>query len=81
MDKAMEMGKTSTVGSVQLFLGTSISTIIRAVGAIILGLYILPGDYGLYAIALIPGNNPFSFPGLGYRFRFNKILCQIQSDK
>ncbi len=55
MDKALEMGKTSTVGSVQLFLGTSISTIIRALGAIVLGLYILPGDYGLYAIALIPG--------------------------
>ena len=54
MEKAMEMGKTSTAGSVQLFLGTSISTIIRAVGAIILGSLILESDYGLYVIALIP---------------------------
>ena len=50
----MEMGKTSTVGSIQSFLGTSTSTIIRAVGAIILGLFISPADYGLYAVALIP---------------------------
>ena len=54
MDKATEMGKTSALGSVHLFLGVSISTIIVAVGAVILGLYILPGDYGLYAVALIP---------------------------
>jgi teichuronic acid exporter len=54
MDKATEMGKTSTVNSVQLFFGQSISTVIQAVGAIILGIYILPGDYGLYAVALIP---------------------------
>ncbi len=54
MDKALEMGKTSTVGSLQLFLGTSSSTIIKAVGAIILGLFILEGDYGLYVVALIP---------------------------
>ncbi|MGD0645556.1 MAG: oligosaccharide flippase family protein [Candidatus Bathyarchaeia archaeon] len=54
MDKATEMGKTSALGSVHLFLGVSISTIILAVGTIILGLYILPGDYGLYVVALIP---------------------------
>ena len=49
------MGKTSTIGSVHLFLGTSISTIIMAIGTIVLGIFILPGDYGLYAVALIPG--------------------------
>ncbi len=54
MDKATEMGKTSAIDSLQLFLGTSISTIIRAVGAIVLGIFILPGDYGLYVVALIP---------------------------
>jgi stage V sporulation protein B len=54
MDKATEMGKTSALGSVHLFLGVSISTIIAAVGTVILGILILPGDYGLYAVALIP---------------------------
>jgi stage V sporulation protein B len=54
MDKVTEMGKTSAFNSLQLFLGTSISTIIQAVGAIVLGYFILPGDYGLYVVALIP---------------------------
>jgi stage V sporulation protein B len=54
MDKATEMGKTSAFNSLQLFFGTSISTVIQAVGAIILGIFILPGDYGLYVVALIP---------------------------
>jgi hypothetical protein len=38
MDKATEMGKTSAVGSVHLFLGVSISTVVMAVGTVILGL-------------------------------------------
>jgi O-antigen/teichoic acid export membrane protein len=53
-DKALQMGKTSTIGSIQSFLGVSISTVILAVGTIVLGIYIIPGDYGLYAVALIP---------------------------
>ncbi len=75
MDKATEMGKTSTVGSVQLFLGTSISTVIRAVGAIILGLFILPGDYGLYAVALIPAATLSLFQDWGIGSALTKILC------
>ena len=61
MDKATEMGKTSATGSVHLFLGVSISTVIMAVGALLLGLYILPGDYGLYAVAIDPDSNHFYF--------------------
>jgi O-antigen/teichoic acid export membrane protein len=65
VDKALEMGKTSTVGSLQSFLGTSSSTIIRAVGAIILGLFILDSDYGLYAVALIPATTLALFQDWG----------------
>ncbi len=75
MDKATEMGKTSAVGSIQLFLGVSISTIILGIGTVILGIYILPTAYGLYIVALIPITTTCSFPGLGHRFRFDKIHC------
>jgi O-antigen/teichoic acid export membrane protein len=54
MDKALRMGKISASGSFQLFIGKTVSTIIMAVGTIILGLLILEADYGLYTIALIP---------------------------
>ena len=59
------MGKISTYNSVQVFLGQSSSTVIRAVGAIILGLFILPADMGLYTVALIPSGTLSLFMDLG----------------
>jgi O-antigen/teichoic acid export membrane protein len=50
----MEIGKTSSIGSFHLFVGRVISTVIAAVGTIILTTLILEADYGLYAVALIP---------------------------
>ena len=81
MDKALEMGKTSTVGSVQLFFGTSISTVIRAVGAIILGLFILPGDYGLYVVALIPGTVLSLFQDWGVSSALTRYCAKYRSTK
>ena len=54
MDKALEMGKVSATGSFHLFIGQAASTIIMAVGTIILTRLMLPEEYGLYSIALIP---------------------------
>lgn len=54
MEKALEMGKVSAAGSLQLFIGKAASTIILAVGTIILARLMLPAEYGLYSIALIP---------------------------
>ncbi len=54
MEKAFEMGKTSATGSVQLLVGVATSTIIMALGAIILGNLLSQDQYGLYAIALAP---------------------------
>jgi O-antigen/teichoic acid export membrane protein len=65
MDKASEMGQASAVGSLHLFLGVSISTVILAVGTIILGIFISQGDYGLYAVALIPASLFFLFQDWG----------------
>jgi O-antigen/teichoic acid export membrane protein len=48
-----------------LFLGRSISTVILAVGTIILGLFISAGDYGLYTIALIPATTFLLFQDWG----------------
>ena len=73
------MGKTSTVGSVQLFLGNSISTVIRAVGAIILGLFILPGDYGLYVVALIPGTTLGMFQDWGISSALVRYCAKYRS--
>jgi stage V sporulation protein B len=65
VDKASEMGQTSAVGSLQLFLGRSSSTIILAIGTIVLGLIINEGDYGLYTIAMIPATTFLLFQDWG----------------
>ncbi|MGB9854570.1 MAG: oligosaccharide flippase family protein [Candidatus Bathyarchaeales archaeon] len=54
MEKALEMGKASAIGSFQLFIGVAASTVIMAVGSIILARLMTPEEYGLYSIALIP---------------------------
>ncbi len=54
MEKALKMGKVSVTGSFQLFIGKAASTIILAVGSIILARLMAPAEYGLYAIALVP---------------------------
>lgn len=54
MDTAIEIGKTSATGSFHLLIGKIASTVILAVGTIVLGALIAESDYGLYAVALIP---------------------------
>jgi O-antigen/teichoic acid export membrane protein len=54
MEKAFKMGKASAIGSFQLLIGVASSTIIMAIGTIILTRLLSPAEYGLYAIAMIP---------------------------
>jgi len=65
MEKALKMGKVSATGSFQLFIGRALSTVIMAVGAIIVGSFILEGEYGLYTIALIPATTMLLFQDWG----------------
>lgn len=50
------MGKVSAKGSFQLFIGLVASTVIMAIGTILLGRLISPEEYGLYSVALTPIN-------------------------
>jgi len=54
MEKALKIGKTSATGSFQLLLGVSSSTLIMAIGTIILTRVLSPAEYGLYTITMIP---------------------------
>jgi O-antigen/teichoic acid export membrane protein len=65
MEKALEMGRISATGGLQLFTGRAVYTAILAVGTLILGLLISEGDYGLYAIALIPATTLLLFQDWG----------------
>jgi len=54
MGKALEMGKTSATGSFYLLLGVATSTVVMAVGTILLTRLLSPAEYGLYTIAMTP---------------------------
>ena len=57
MSKELSIGRSSATGSFHLFVGVVLSSVIMAVGTIILA-RILPAasDYGLYGAALIPSS-------------------------
>ncbi len=76
MEKALEMGQTSASGSFQLFIGKLLSTIVLAVGTIVIGWYILQSDYGLYTIALIPATTILLFQDWGVNSALTRFCAQ-----
>jgi stage V sporulation protein B len=80
MDEALKMGQTTVIGSLQLFIARVISTIILAVGTIVLGLFILESDYGLYAIALVPATTILLFQDWGIGSAMTRYCAKFRSE-
>jgi O-antigen/teichoic acid export membrane protein len=79
LDKALSMGKTSATGSFHLFVGKVLSTLVLAVGSIVVGLFILESDYGLYAIALIPAATMLIFMDWGTGAALTKFCASLRA--
>jgi O-antigen/teichoic acid export membrane protein len=79
MEKALEMGKVSATGSFQLFVGKAASTIIMAIGTIILGRLMLPEEYGLYSIALVPSLMISLFRDWGVNSAMTKYIAHSRA--
>lgn len=79
MDKALEMGKVSATGSFQLFIGVATSTIIMAAGTVVLARLMLPEEYGLYSIALIPSYMMALFRDWGVNSAITKYVAHLRS--
>ena len=80
MDKALEMGKVSATGSFQLFIGVATSTIIMAIGSIILARLMLPEEYGLYSIALVPSYMIILFRDWGVNSAITKYVAYFRAE-
>ncbi len=78
MEKAFEMGKTSATGSFQLLIGVVTSTVIMAVGAIILGRLLTSDEYGLYNIALVPSTLIVLFRDWGVNSAITKYVVSLR---
>ncbi len=74
------MGQTSAVGSFQLFLGKMLSTVLLAVGTIIVGIFILPTAYGLYTIAAVPASTFLLFQDWGISTAMTKFCAQSRAE-
>jgi O-antigen/teichoic acid export membrane protein len=81
MDKTLKMGQDSAIGSFHLFAGKTLSTVILAVGTIILGWFILEGDYGLYTIALVPATTFLLFQDWGVGSAMTRYCAQCRAAK
>jgi len=81
MEKALELGKTSVTGSFYLFVGTAASTLIMAIGTIILARIITPEEYGLYSIALIPSYMAVLFRDWGVNSALIKFTASLKTRK
>lgn len=79
----MELGKISAAGSFHLLIGKTLCAVILAVGAIVLGVFILEGDYGLYAIALVPSSLLLLFQdwGVGAGLIKHRAQCRATNNR
>jgi O-antigen/teichoic acid export membrane protein len=78
MEKVFQMGKTSATGSFQLFIGVAVSTMIMAVGTIILGNLLQENGYGLYTITLIPALMIGLFRDWGINSAMTKYIASLR---
>jgi O-antigen/teichoic acid export membrane protein len=78
MDKALEMGKSSATGSFHLLLGVVGSTVIMALGTILLGMLLPVEGVGLYGMALIPANIINYFRDWGVNSALTKQIASLR---
>ncbi len=78
----MDMGKSSATGSFQLLIGVAASTVIMAVGTIILT-RVMPSnaDYGLYGAAMIPSSIINFFRDWGVNSAMTKQIASLRAAK
>ena len=81
MDKAMTMGKVSATGSFHLFIGKIASTLMLTIGSIIVGIFIDPGEYGLYTIVLVPAMTLLLFQDWGIGSALTKYCANYRAEK
>ena len=79
MDKALKMGKTSATGSFHLFVGKIASTVVLAIGTIIVGIFIDDWALGLYTIAMFPSITFLLFQDWGISAALTKYCANYRA--
>ncbi len=79
MDKALQMGKSSTTGSFHLLIGVVGSTVILAVGTLILAEFLTVDQLGLYGIVLIPATMIGFFRDWGVNYALTQQIASLRA--
>jgi stage V sporulation protein B len=79
MDKALEMGKSSAKGSFHLLIGVAGSTIIMAIGTLIITGLLPVADVGLYGMALIPSSIISFFRDWGVNSAITQQIASLRA--
>jgi O-antigen/teichoic acid export membrane protein len=80
MSKAADMAKASVRGGFHIVWGLLASTIISAVGAIILALVLGENNYGLYAVALTTPTLIGLFQDLGINYAVTRYSARLNTE-
>ena len=80
MSKAAEMAKVSAKGGFNLLWGLIVSTLISAVGVILVARLLSPSEYGIYAIALTAPNLIATFRDWGMDSAMIRYVAQYNSE-
>ena len=80
MSKAIRMAKVSVKGGFNLFWGLATSTIISAIGVILVARLLSPPEYGIVAIALMAPNLITIFRDWGVNSAMIKYTAQYKSE-
>ncbi|MCJ7608671.1 oligosaccharide flippase family protein [Candidatus Bathyarchaeota archaeon] len=80
MSKAAAMAKVSVKGSFNLFWGLVVSSVISAVGTVIIARVLSPSEYGLYTIALAAPSLIATFRDWGMNSAMIKYAAQYNAE-
>jgi len=78
-DKALQMGKSSTAGSFFLLIGVVGSTVILALGTLILASVLTDAELGLYSIVLMPSTIIAFFRDLGVNSAMTQKIANLRA--
>jgi len=79
MDKALEMGKSSATGSFHLLIGVAGSTIIMAIGTLVLAALLPVEGVGLYGMAMIPSSIISFFRDWGVNSAITQQIASLRA--
>lgn len=79
MDKALDMGKASATGSFDLLIGVGGSSLIMAIGTLILAGLLPVEEVGLYGMALIPSSIINYFRDWGVNYAITQQVASLRA--